>query len=165
MKSTIAITLLITATSSAFMHEARSDISHQRSINSGSKANPKNSDTALHLYRSAAEAIAEAEQICAMEGPDSHNCKVAWDIVEELEAADAHVRTPDTGAHELSYSPMVNGLEILSVKIEKKMDELKKLSTQLAEAGAGPEVERLVYASDEMKQIIAEARSAMDQYR
>lgn len=119
----------------------------------------------LHLYRTAQEAMIDAEHICNEEGLHSERCKVALDIVEELRAADADDRTMTTEPSQLSYSPLVNGLDILSDKIERKMDELKKLSTQLAEEGAGPEVERLVYASDEMKQILAEARAAMDQYR
>jgi len=90
---------------------------------------------------------------------------VAWDIVEELKAADAHDRTEPAAPNPLSYSPMVAGLDILTSKLERKMDELRNLSTQLAAEGAGPEVERLVYASDEFKQILAEARTAMDQYR
>ena len=55
-------------------------------------------------------------------------------------------------------------MDILSTKLEKKLVELKKLSTQMAEAGAGPEVERLIYASDEMTQVLEEARAAMAQY-
>lgn len=125
----------------------------------------RRSITALDLYRSAAEAISEAERICMVEGSHSERCKVAWDIVEELEAADAHVRSPPSGPNEVSYGPLIYSLDILSDKIERKMDELKKLSTQLAEAGAGPEVERLIYASDEMKEILTSAKSAMDQYR
>mmetsp|Transcript_25414 Transcript_25414/g.43391 ORF Transcript_25414/g.43391 Transcript_25414/m.43391 type:complete len:170 (+) Transcript_25414:89-598(+) len=131
--------------------------------NSKKKVLKKNTD--LSLYRSAAEAISEAERICMVEGAHSQRCKVAWDIVEELEAADAHHRTQTTGPNELSYVPLAQGLEILSVKIERKLEELRKLSTEMAEAGAGPEVERLVYASDEMAQIIEEARQAMAQYR
>ena len=153
------------ATSSAFIHNS------QNSINHGSKAaSPsslkRNNETALKLYRSAAEAIAEAERVCAMEGAGSDRCKVAWDIVEELKATDAHVRKQDTTqTFDPGYYPMVNSLELLTEKVDRKMDELKKLSTELAQAGAGPEVERLVYASDEFKQILAEARAAMDQYR
>jgi len=120
----------------------------------------------LNLFRSAQEAIVDAERICLVEGPHSERCKVAWDIVEELKAADAHDRTQTSAAFDLNYSPLVNGLDILSDKVDRKMDELKKLSTQLVEAGASdPEVERLIYASDEMKQILAEARTAIDQYR
>ena len=125
----------------------------------------KRKETSLHLYKSAKEAIAEAKMICFEEGPNSERCKVAWDIVEELEAADSHVRSADVQANELSYSPLVDSLEILSAKIERKMDELKNLSTTLAEYGAGAEVERLIYASDEMKQVLADARAATDQYR
>ena len=122
-------------------------------------------EKALHLYKSTKDAIAEAKMICFEEGPNSERCKVAWDIVEELEAADSHVRSEPSVANELSYSPMVDSLEILSSKIERKMDELKNLSEGLAQYGAGPEVERLSYASDEMKSCLEDARRAMDQYR
>jgi len=129
--------------------------------------NQCNNNSSLHLFRSAQEATAEAEYICHVEGPHSERCKVAWDIVEELKAADSHDRTQSSShsPNELSYSPLVLGLEVLSNKIDKKMDELRKLSTELAGYGAGPEVERLIYASDEMKQILQDARTAMDQYR
>jgi hypothetical protein len=45
------------------------------------------------------------------------------------------------------------------------MDELNKLSRSLVEAGAGPEVERLAYASEEMRVILEEAVRSLDQYR
>jgi hypothetical protein len=120
--------------------------------------------TRLSLYRSAQEAITEAERICAMEGPNSERCKVAWDIVEELKAADSHDRKKPAPV-ELNYSPLLHGFDLLSNKIDRDLDELKNLSMQLVEVGAGSEVERLVYASDEMKQILEEARIALDQYR
>ena len=120
---------------------------------------------ALNLYRSATEAIAEAERVCAEEGPDSERCRVAWDIVEELEAADSRARTVDDGPRREEYAPLVQGLDILTGKLERKLDELKALSEQLTAVGAGPEVERLMYASDEMKQILKEASDSMDMYR
>ncbi len=43
------------------------------------------------------------------------------------------------------------------------MDELNKLSLQLAEAGAGEEIERLVYASEEMKGVLRDARARLEQ--
>lgn len=91
---------------------------------------------------------------------------MAWDIVEELEAADAH-RTPahPTSQQEVSYGPLISSLDLLSAKIDRKMDELNKLSTSLVEAGAGPEVERLAYASEEMKGILEEAVRSLDAYR
>lgn len=144
----------------AFMHDGNGAPKQRRAID-----RQKNLDTALHLYRSAQEAIADAERICAEEGMQSERCKVAWDIVEELEAADSHVRAPQAEQHELSYSPLVNGLDILVSKIDRKLDELKNLSAQLADAGAGPEVERLIYASEEMKEILEVANRSLDQYR
>lgn len=99
-----------------------------------------------------------------MEGPGSERCKVAWDIVEELKAADSHERT-NPRPIELNYYPLLEGFDLLSNKVDKQLDELRNLSTQLVEVGAGPEVERLIYASDEMKQILDEARAALNQYR
>ena len=160
MKSISLITaMLLLPSSSAFIPKSQnnSSLHKQQSIS--------RQDKALHLYKSTKDAIAEAKMICFEEGPNSERCKVAWDIVEELEAADSHVRSEPSIANDLSYSPMVDSLEILSSKIDRKMDELKNLSMSLAEYGAGPEVERLSYASDEMKNCLEDARRAMDQYR
>lgn len=38
------------------------------------------------------QAVAEARRICAEKGHTSSECKVAWDIVEELQAESAHQR-------------------------------------------------------------------------
>lgn len=126
--------------------------------------NHKSSSSALNLYNSVEEAISEAQRVCNEQGGDSEACRVAWDIVEELEAADAH-RTPTNTQQEVSYGPLIMSLDLLSAKIDRKMDELNKLSTSLVEAGAGPEVERLAYASAEMKGILEEAVRSLDVYR
>lgn len=144
--------LVVVTSASAFTREGSTLAQQQRR------------DTALMLYRSAAEAIYEAEEICALEGPDSERCKVAWDIVEELESADSHTRTI-SAQDEISYQPMISSLDILSEKINRKLDELQKLASSMAECGAGAEVERLVYASEEMKGIIRDATQAVEQYR
>lgn len=138
---------------------------HHTASHSCSNKTPYQSSK-LNLYNSVEEAISEAQRICNEQGGDSEACKVAWDIVEELEAADAH-RTPahPTSQQELSYGPLIMSLDLLSAKIDRKMDELNKLSTSLVEAGAGPEVERLAYASEEMKGILEEAVRSLDVYR
>mmetsp|Transcript_12043 Transcript_12043/g.20468 ORF Transcript_12043/g.20468 Transcript_12043/m.20468 type:complete len:169 (+) Transcript_12043:87-593(+) len=144
---------------------------NHRITNTASHTNKTNNHSSyrsseLNLYNSVEEAIGEAQRVCNEQGGDSEACKVAWDIVEELEAADAH-RTPatPTSQQELSYGPLIMSLDLLSAKIDRKMDELNKLSTSLVEAGAGPEVERLAYASEEMKGILEEAVRSLDQYR
>jgi hypothetical protein len=164
------MTLLFPDASFAFIQNSDGCLHLPHNIARGGGNNNQysnNKSSSLNLLRSAQEATAEAEYICHVEGPHSERCKVAWDIVEELKAADSHDRTQSSslGPSELSYSPLVLGLDVLSNKIDKKMDELRKLSTELAGYGAGPEVERLIYASDEMKQILQDARTAMDQYR
>ena len=47
----------------------------------------RGSTTKLDLYATVEEAIAEAQRICATD-PTGQACKVAWDIVEELDASD-----------------------------------------------------------------------------
>ena len=159
----VSIIVLLPTTTLAFAVNRHILLLRQSSIgNHACEAPPRTIH--LHLYRSAQQAIADAERICAMEGPNSERCKVAWDIVEELKAADSHDRTK-TGPIELNYYSLLEGFDLLSNKVDKQLDELRNLSTQLAEAGAGTEMERLVYASDEMKRILEEARASLNQYR
>ena len=138
--------------------------SYNKSNNNNSSS--KKSSSQLNLYNSVEEAIAEAERIGYEQGTDSEAYRVQWDIVEELEAADSH-RSPTTTPvqQELSYGPLITSLDLLQDKIDRKMDELNKLSRSLVEAGAGPEVERLAYASEEMRGILEEAVRSLDQYR
>lgn len=167
MKSTslvVSIVTLLPATIAAFALNFINSRKVHIVVDRKNGTPPRRRIMQLYLYRSAQEAIADAERICAIEGPNSESCKVAWDIVEEIEAADSHERTKP-GPIELNYYPLLEGFDLLSNKVEKQLEELRNLSTQLSEAGAGPEVERLIYASDEMKQILEEARAALTQYR
>ena len=67
---------------------------HVSASSSSSISRKKHHDSkALNLYKSAKEAIDEAKVICFEKGPNSEECRVAWDIVEELEAADSRVRS------------------------------------------------------------------------
>ena len=125
---------------------------------------PSASSTGLSLHASVEAAIAEAQAICAQTGPDSEACRVAWDIVEELEAADSHrAVSPWNGDQQTNYGPLLDSLSLLSAKLNPKLDELHALSAQLAEAGAGEEIEQLVYASKEMKGLLMQARGKLEQ--
>ena len=125
----------------------------------------KRMTTRLDLYASVEEAIAEAQSVCEQHGPDSEQCKVAWDIVEELEAADSH-RSDAAAAtaasweeKQTNYLPLLEGMDVLTAKLDRKLYELHNLSKQLAEAGAGDEIEQLVYASDQMRGLLENAKS------
>jgi hypothetical protein len=163
-KSLVAIATLFPTTTLAFGVSINMNSKQVFLANRENGAPLRRRVTHMNLYRSAQQAIADAERICAMEGPNSERCKVAWDIVEELKAADSHDRTKPEPI-ELNYYPLLEGFDLLSSKVDKQLDELRNLSSQLAEAGAGPEVERLIYASDEMKQILEDAKAALTQYR
>lgn len=84
--------------------------------------------------------------------------------MEELEAADSHrdnaaaVVASSWEEKQVNYLPLLEGMDVLSNKLEKKLCELRNLSEQLAEGGAGEEIERLVYASEEMIGLLESAR-------
>lgn len=171
LRSQLVITLLFfigTANLAVAFTNHNRHIINTASYNKGNNNNSSSqkSSSQLNLYNSVEEAIAEAQRIGYEQGTDSEAYKVAWDIVEELEAADSH-RSPTTTPvqQELSYGPLITSLDLLQDKIDRKMDELNKLSRSLVEAGAGPEVERLAYASEEMRMILEEAVRSLDQYR
>jgi hypothetical protein len=121
------------------------------------------STTRLNLYASTKEAIAEAQRICAVDS-NSKECKVAWDIVEELESADSHranaSRQNIAQAGITNMSPdivaMVNSFDILAQKVDGKMDHLKATTDKLQELGADdPAVAELGARAEDMKQLIA----------
>lgn len=126
------------------------------------------SNVRLALYHDVEDAISEAEQICSMD-PNSSDCKVAWDIVEELEAADSHRGRGSLMDH---YQPMQSNqadlgaflasLDILISKIDGKLDQLKATSYKLQELGASdPAIANLSYRADEMKEAMIEARNSL----
>eukprot|EP00956_Cyclotella_meneghiniana_P002420 scaffold2726_cov57-Cyclotella_meneghiniana.AAC.6 len=131
----------------------------------------KTNPTQLDLYASVEQAISEAQNVCSQYGSDSEQCKVAWDIVEELEAADSH-RTDTAVAlassweeKQVNYLPLLEGMDILSAKLDRKLYELNNLSRQLAEAGAGEEIEALVYASEEMRGLLENAKRKVQELK
>ena len=125
-------------------------------------------NTKLNLQKSVEDAILEAQQICAVD-PTSDACKVAWDIVEELEAADSHrnTNTASDGGVEVGadVEAFLSSLDILTKKIDGKMDQLKGISYKLQELGAtDPSIGDLAYQADVMKQVIYNARASLGRY-
>lgn len=118
------------------------------------------------MYDSVEEAIAEAQRICAID-PASSECRVAWDIVEELEAADSHRGGAPSAAAGMSSpdnSAFLGSFDILVQKIDGKMDQLKATTAMLQEMGAGdPSIAELGARADEMKQALANARASLNQ--
>ncbi|MBD2681164.1 MULTISPECIES: Calvin cycle protein CP12 [Nostoc] len=52
--------------------------------------NVNQATVATTLEQTILEAISEARTACELNGSDSANCAVAWDIVEELQAEKSH---------------------------------------------------------------------------
>lgn len=124
----------------------------------------RTSSTQLQLYQSVQEAISEAQRICAMD-PTSQECKVAWDIVEELEAADSHlaaaaaIPSPTMGA---DVTAMLSSFDILIQKIDGKMDQLMATTMKLNELGASdPSIEALYVQAEQMKAALVAARQSL----
>ena len=124
--------------------------------------------TQLFLYDRVEEAIAEANRVCAQSGPESQECRVAWDIVEELEAADAHRDGPmQGGGGAVNMSPdgqaLMSSFNILLQKIDGKMDQALATTEKLAELGLGdPEIAELHQRAYEMKEAVWNARRSLD---
>lgn len=125
--------------------------------------------TQLFLYDRVEEAIAEANRVCAQSGPGSQECRVAWDIVEELEAADSHRGGPmQGGGGVINMSPdgqaLMSSFDILLQKIEKEMDDALATTEKLAELGLrDPEIADLHQRAYEMKEAVWNARRSLGQ--
>lgn len=156
MKIFFALSLLVcsTTTTRAFMVPS--------TITSITLPNQKDSTTRLNLYDTVEEAIAEAQRICA-EDPSSHECRVAWDIVEELEAADSHqdYESGVDASQSMDYHAMVGSFDILTRKIDNKMDQLKATAEMMASMGADPSFSEVARLAEEMKQALAYVRSTL----
>uniref|UniRef100_A0A6U3RXX4 CP12 domain-containing protein n=1 Tax=Ditylum brightwellii TaxID=49249 RepID=A0A6U3RXX4_9STRA len=116
----------------------------------------------LNLYQSVEEAIADAERICAND-PGSAECRVAWDIVEEIESTISH-KEGDATNTPLNTTPdltaLLGSFDILVRKIDGKMGQLKATTDKLQELGANdPSVEGLGVRAEEMKNHLAYVRN------
>jgi hypothetical protein len=115
----------------------------------------------LQMYENVEAAIADAQRICAGD-PASAECKVAWDIVEELEAADSHkggIAASNVNVPSADLEFYKGGLDILLKKIDGKMDQLKGTTEKMAELGsADPAMTELWNRAVEMKEAVANAR-------
>lgn len=117
----------------------------------------------LHLFDSVEAAIAEAQRLTELD-PTSQESRVAWDIVEELEAADSH--NGGYAGNDVSMDPtaLLGGLDILMKKVDGKMDQLKATADALNGMGAGhPSMDELSARSVEMKQALANVRASLGQ--
>jgi hypothetical protein len=121
------------------------------------------------LYDRVEEAIADAQRVCAQSGPESRECRVAWDIVEELEAADSHRGGPmQGGGGGINMNPdgqaLMSSFNILLQKIDGKMDQALATTEKLAELGLrDQEIADLHQRAYEMKEAVWNARRSMGQ--
>jgi len=110
------------------------------------------------MYREVEAAISEAQEICRA-NPGSPECTVAWDIVEELEAADSHLPSPATSSSSSSTTSttsmdvqaLLASFDILTTRLEDKMDQLIATCDKFEEWGADPSVVELSQLAQQMK--------------
>lgn len=119
------------------------------------------------MYDRVEEAISDAQRICAQSGPESRPCRVAWDIVEELEAADSHRGQDLGGANHMSpdgEAAMLSSFEILLQKMDGKMDQCMATTEKLSDLGLRDHsIAELHQKAYEMKNAIWNARQSMGQ--
>ena len=124
------------------------------------------SPSTLGLYTTVEEAISEAQRICAND-PSSPDCQVAWDIVEELEAADSHRLAQsqsddfDQSSRSMDYMALMRSFDILTEKIDGKMDQLIATCDKFEDLGADPSVAELSRLAEEMKQGLAYVKDTL----
>ena len=143
-------------------------------LSSSSSSSPRLATTRLrpHLVENLEEAISEAQRICSLD-PTSSECRVAWDIVEELEAKDSHIQTAaaaaaaagagaGAGAGELGtdYAVLMGSLDILLTKIDGKMDQLLATTDKMAQLGdQDPRVADVWEKAGALKEAVASLRA------
>jgi CP12 domain len=116
------------------------------------------------LYTPVQEAIADAQRICAMD-PTSGECRVAWDIVEELEAADSHMGILPAPVVATDFLSLVEGFDILVERIDHKMDRLIATTDSLAELGVTDAAITSLYdRAEDMKRALMHARNTLRDY-
>mmetsp|Transcript_84491 Transcript_84491/g.243951 ORF Transcript_84491/g.243951 Transcript_84491/m.243951 type:complete len:153 (-) Transcript_84491:239-697(-) len=121
--------------------------------------------TRLNLYKSVEEAIEEAQRICD-EDPNSPACQVAWDIVEELEAADSHKDAQERirdSQYSMDFEALLRSFDILTAKLDNKMDQLIATCDKFEEWGADPSVAELSRLAEEMKRGMAYVKDTLRQ--
>jgi hypothetical protein len=110
--------------------------------------------TSLNLYRQVEAAIAQAHQICR-EDPGCSECKVAWEIVEELEAADSHMQAQanqeGASSSSMDFQTLMASFDILTKQLDGKMDQLIATCDKFEEWGADPSVAELSQLAKQMK--------------
>lgn len=133
----------------------------------------------------AEDAIREAEAICHNEGPQSEACRVAWDIVEEIEASDSRRRSGmyRDEFRDGTYDParemardldmerrrdirtVMEGFDILSDQLSEKLDRMVATTDRLQDLGAdAPVVDELGARAVEMKRLMADVHRYLDEY-
>ena len=128
----------------------------------------RRSSVKLNLDQKVQDAIHEATAICARD-PSSPECRVAWDIVEELEARQSHQGSSSQQDPNAVVSTdlvaFLASFDILSQKINGKMDQLKATTDRLQELGATDQSFADVgMRAEDMKDALARARNDLSRY-
>jgi hypothetical protein len=125
------------------------------------RTSPSRPQTAIRLQTRVEDAIADAQRICAPD-PTSPACRVAWDIVEELEAAGSRKDQGYSGNVNTSpdYQALAFGFDMLLRKIDGKMDQLSATATKKQQMGSdNPALDELCQKAHEMKEAISRSRA------
>ena len=115
------------------------------------------------------KAVEDALRISKEFGASSEEARVAWDIVEEMDASDnspATSQVPALSAKEVAsrdYATEVRALAYLMQETKEKFSQMKALAVNLKEMElSDPSLTKLPPESAALKTVIAEAKAAME---
>jgi len=125
----------------------------------------------VHFARTdSSKAVADALRISKEFGASSEEARVAWDIVEELDASDNSAAvwdaTPNLSEKELAsqdYAGEVRALAYLLQDTKEKLSQMKALASNLKQLElSDPSLSKLPAEAAPLKTVIAEAKAAME---
>ena len=116
------------------------------------------------------DAVAEALRISRQKGATSPEARVAWDVVEELDASDnsvAYKIQPDRPDHTDDYRNQIRAFAALMTETKYKLKEMSRLAEQLKELElTDPSLTSLGTNSEAegIRRALSEAKAAQDVY-
>ena len=142
-------------------------------VKAGSRSRSRGPSSPSTIYNArvdSSDAVAEALRISRQKGATSPEARVAWDVVEELDASDnsvAYKIQPDRPDHTDDYRNQIRAFAALMTETKYKLKEMRQLADQLKELeltdpsltslGSNPEAEGI-------RRALSEAKAAQDVY-
>jgi hypothetical protein len=133
--------------------------------------NQQQSNRALQARPDSSAAVAEAIRISKEFGATSSEARVAWEIVEEMDASDVSPSMPSSQAaplseeelHQMDYLVQIRALNQLLTDTQEKLSQIKTLASNLKELEIeDPNLSKLPETAAGLKTALQEAKAAAE---